>query len=167
MAGGLGPAYAQTDVMHDRSYLIRQLASHSRGERQQAAVALADLNRQEAQQRQDYALAQRDAALQQRHIEHEATQRRIIAHQNAAEMDKQLKMDRDTEIDEQGHGLLLSMMQLDAQKRRGEISKDQYDQGILDAATQFPLGLRHPEAKKQRHTGSAAMDFHIQGTYGM
>ncbi len=141
MAGGLGQAYGQTDVMHDRSYLISQMANRNRAIRQQAAAALDNLDRQQA-------LQQRDQALQQHQMAQEATQRRITAHQNAMEMDKQLKIDRDTEIDEQGHGLLLSMMKLDAAKRRGEITKDQYDQGLLDAAAQFPLGLRHPEAKK-------------------
>ncbi len=148
MAGGLGAAYAQTDVMHDRSYLIRQLASRHRADREQARAALDNLNRQEALQQRDIALEQRDAAIQQRQLNFEANQRRIMAHQNALEMDKQLKIDRDTEIDEQGHGLLLSMMKLEAAKRRGEINKDQFDQGLVDAATQFPLGLRHPEAKK-------------------
>jgi len=141
MAGGLGPAYAQTDVMHDRSYLISSLANPNRAVRKQAEAALADLDRQQALQQRDQYLQQQDAHFQ-------AQQRRIEAHQNALEMDRQLKIDRDTEIDEQGHGLLLSMMQLDAAKRRGQITKDQYDQGILDAAAQFPMGLRHPEAKR-------------------
>ncbi len=148
MAGGLGPAYGQTDVMHDRSYLIRQLASRHRADREQARAALDNLNRQEALQQRDIALEQRDYAIQQRQLNFEANQRRIMAHQNALEMDKQLKIDRDTEIDEQGHRLLLSMMQLEAQKRRGEIDEPKFQEGILAAVAQNHLGLRHPEAKK-------------------
>ncbi len=141
MAGGLGSAYGQTDVMHDRSYLISQMANRSRAVRQQAAAALDNLDRQQA-------LQQRDQALQQHQMAQEATQRRITAHQNAMEMDKQLKIDRDTEIDEQGHGAMLSMMQLEAAKRRGDITKAQFDDGLLNVAAQFPLASRHPEASK-------------------
>ncbi len=141
MAGGLGPAYGQTDVMHDRSYLISNLANRNRAVREQARQALADLDRQQY-------LQQRDQALQQHQINQEATQRRITAHQNAMEMDKQLKIDRDTEIDEQGHGAMLSMMQLEAAKRRGDITKAQFDDGLLNVAAQFPLASRHPEASK-------------------
>ncbi len=141
MAGGLGQAYGQTDVMHDRSYLIANLAHRNRAVREQAAMALHNLDRQEA-------LQQRDQALQQHQMAQEATQRRITAHQNAMEMDKQLKIDRDTEIDEQGHGAMLSMMQLEAAKRRGDITKAQFDDGLLNVAAQFPLASRHPEANK-------------------
>jgi hypothetical protein len=38
---------------------------------------------------------------------------------------------------------------------------------ILQGIHQLGRTSEHPEAKKQRHTGSSAMDFHIQGTYGM
>jgi hypothetical protein len=152
---GLGAAYDQTDVMHDRSYLIANLAHSNKRIRQQAEVALANLDRQEALAQRDYGLQQRDLALQnqqQAQLQHqlnwEANQRRLLAHTGSLELDRQLKMDRDTEIDEQGYGLLQSMMKLDAAKRRGEITKDQYDQGLIQAGEQFPLGTRHPEAAK-------------------
>ncbi len=155
MPGGLGQAYGQTDVLHDRSYLISQLAHPNRHIRQQAEVALADLNHQEALQQRDYALAQRDQGLQQQELNQaqhqanfEANQRRIMAHTGSLELDRQLKMDRDTEIDEQGHGLLTGMMKLDAGLRRGEITKNQYDDGLLGLGQQYPLGLRHPEAAR-------------------
>ncbi len=155
MAGGVqgaqglgGGAHDRTDPTQDRSYWINQSASPNRAVRQQAREALDNLRFQEKLHQRNEALRQRETALQQQQINHEATERRIIAHQNAMEMDRQLKIDRDTEIDEQGHGLLLSMMQLDAAKRRGEITKSQYDDGLLNAAAQFPMGLHHPEAKK-------------------
>ncbi len=71
-----------------------------------------------------------------------------MAHPGSLELDRQLKMDRDTEIDEQGHGLLTGMMKLDAGLRRGEITKSQYDDGLLGLGQQYPLGLRHPEAAR-------------------
>ncbi len=155
MPGGLGQAYGQTDVLHDRSYLISQLAHRNHAVRQQAAAALNDLDRQESLQQRDYGLQQRDYALQQHELDQgqhqanfEANQRRMIAHTGSLELDRQLKMDRDTEIDEQGHGLLTGMMKLDAGLRRGEITKSQYDDGLLAIGQQFPLGLRHPEAAR-------------------
>jgi hypothetical protein len=148
MPGGLGQAYNQTDVMHDRSYLIANLAHHNRAVREQAQAALENLNRQEALSQRDQALQQQQDDQLQRQANFEANQRRIMAHTGSLELDRQLKMDRDTEIDEQGHGLLQAMMQLDAAKRRGEISKDDYDQGLLQAGEQFPLGTRHPEAAR-------------------
>ena len=38
---------------------------------------------------------------------------------------------------------------------------------ILSTLQELKRGSDHPEAKKQRNTGSAAMDYHIQGTYGL
>jgi hypothetical protein len=93
-------------------------------------------------------LAFRDAALQQNDIHFNANQTRLEAHDAATQAYHQLSTDRDTEIDQQGHGLMNSMLQLDGALRRGEISKDQYDQGLLDAGQQFPLGTRHPEAAR-------------------
>ena len=58
MAGGLGPAYGQTDVMHDRSYLIANLASRNRAVREQARAALDDLDGQQVLQQRDNYLQQ-------------------------------------------------------------------------------------------------------------
>ncbi len=148
MPGGLGHAYGGTDVMHDRSYLIAQLAHNNKHVREQAQIALAELNREEVLSQRDLALQQREEAMFQHQANFEANQRRLMAHTGAQELDRQLKIDRDTEIDEQGHGLLQSMMKLHGALRRGEISKDQYDDGLLEAGQMFPLGTRHPEAAR-------------------
>jgi hypothetical protein len=160
---GLGRAYNQTDVMHDRSYLIANLANPRKAVREQAKIALADLDRQEALAQRDQLLQQRQDEQFQRQLNFEANQRRIMAHTGSLELDRQLKIDRDTEIDEQGHGLLQAMMRLDAAKRRGEINKDQYDQGLLQAGEQFPLGTRHPEAA--RHYNFAVQEADRQNDF--
>jgi hypothetical protein len=127
--------------------------------RQASEIELRDLaHRELLQQRQyaidqglaqrDAALGQRDYALQQNDIHFEANQARMSAHDAATELYHQLSTDRDTEIDQQGHGLMQTMLGLDGALRRGEISKDQYDEGLLSAGQQFPLGTRHPEAAR-------------------
>ncbi len=146
-------AYGQTDVWHDRNWLMANLQRNHRDPiREASIIALQQLNRdedrQQQEQNQNAVLGQRQAIVDQHQADFEANQRRIMAHTGALELDRQLKMDRDTEIDEQGHGLLQSMMQLHAALGRGDITKDQYDQGLLDAGQQYPLGTRHPEAAR-------------------
>ncbi len=140
--------YAQTDVWHDRSWLMANLVSGNHRMRQAAEQALHQLNIDEANQQRNDVLGQRQDAIDQHQANFEANQRRIMAHTGSLELDRQLKMDRDTEIDEQGHGLLTGMMKLDAGLRRGEITKSQYDDGLLGLGQQYPLGLRHPEAAR-------------------
>ncbi len=186
--GGLGGAYNQTDVWHDRGWLEANLHGSNRSMQRAAKFALQNLNQQERlaqrqdsvqqslglraaglQQRSDMfqqrqGLAQqslglrelamqdrnsyRDAVLDQNAVHFEANQIRMKAHDDATQAYHQLSTDRDTEIDQQGHGLMQTMLGLDGALRRGEISKDQYDEGLMQAGQQFPLGIRHPEAAR-------------------
>ncbi len=152
-------AHSQTDVWHDRGWLMANLISGNHQMRKAAEIALNQLNVDQAMQqrndalgiRQDTAnatLDQRQSAIDQHQMNFEADFRRKLAHDASSEAYRQLTHDRDTEIDEQGHGLLTGMMKLDAGLRRGQITKDQYDDGLLGLGQQYPLGLRHPEAAK-------------------
>ncbi len=149
---GSNGAYGQTDVLHDPNYLIATAQNPNKHIAQAAILRLHDLYRQDALAQRNAALQQRlgfrQAALDQNDIHFQANQTRLQAHDDATQAYHQLSTDRDTEIDQQGHGLMNSMLQLDGALRRGEISKDQYDQGLLDAGQQFPLGTRHPEAAR-------------------
>ncbi len=145
-------AHGQTDVLHDPNYLIATAQNPNRHIAQAAILRLHDLYRQDALAQRNDALQQRlgfrQDVLNQNDIHFNANQTRLEAHDAATQAYHQLSTDRDTEIDQQGHGLMNSMLQLDGALRRGEISKDQYDQGLLDAGQQFPLGTRHPEAAR-------------------
>lgn len=144
--------HGQTDVLHDPNYLIATAQNPNRHIAQAAILRLHDLYRQDALAQRNEALQQRlgfrQAVLDQNDIHFNANQSRLEAHDLANQAYHQLSTDRDTEIDQQGHGLMNSMLQLDGALRRGEITKDQYDQGLLDAGQQFPLGTRHPEAAR-------------------
>ncbi len=150
--GGLGGAYNQTDVWHDPNWLRATASGSNRGMAHAALIALRNLNQEDrSSQRNSYrgaALAQRQAALEQNDIHFQANQSRMEAHDAATQAYHQLSTDRDTEIDQQGHGLMQTMLGLDGALRRGEISKDQYDEGLMQAGQQFPLGIRHPEAAR-------------------
>ncbi len=144
--------HGQTDVLHDPNYLIATAQNPNKHIAQTAILRLHDLYRQDALAQRNEALQQRlgfrQAALDQNDIHFQANQTRMQAHDLASQAYHQLSTDRDTEIDQQGHGLMNSMLQLDGALRRGEISKDQYDEGLLEAGQQFPLGTRHPEAAR-------------------
>ncbi len=140
--------YGQTDVLHDPNYLIATARNPNRHIAQAAILQLHNLYAQQALEQRSAALGFRQNELDQNDIHFQANQRRMMAHEAASESFRQLSTDRETEIDEQGHGLLQTMGYLDSALRRGEISKDQYDQGLLDAGQQFPLGTRHPEAAR-------------------
>ncbi len=157
--GGVDRAHSQTDVLHDPNYLISTAQNPNRHIAEAAILRLHDLYRQDALAQRNQALdlrnasledrnAFRNAALEQNDIHFNANQTRLQAHDLASQAYHQLSTDRDTEIDQQGHGLMQTMLGLDGALRRGEISKDQYDQGLLDAGQQFPLGTRHPEAAR-------------------
>jgi len=161
--GGLGGAYNQTDVMHDPNYLIANLAHANPRIRQQAEIALGQLNRDAVIGQRYEALEQRYDALQQQQLNFEANQRRQIAHDSAMEFNRQLSTDRETEIDEQGHGLLQGMGHLDAALRRGEIDKNTYDDSLLELGARFPLATRHPEAA--RHFEFAITEADKQNAY--
>ncbi len=156
--GGLGGAYNQTTPSDLRNVWLAESGRKDAVGRA-ARFQLQNLDRKQAFAQRDSVLSQRndalqqrlafrDAALQQNDIHFNANQTRLEAHDAATQAYHQLSTDRDTEIDQQGHGLMNSMLQLDGALRRGEISKDQYDQGLLDAGQQFPLGTRHPEAAR-------------------
>ncbi len=155
----LGQQIRSTDVLHDPNYLIATAQNPNPRIREGAILRLHDLYQQQRLSQRDQALAQRadllqqrlayrDAALEQNDIHFQSNQTRLQAHDAATQAYHQLSTDRDTEIDQQGHGLMNSMLQLDGALRRGEISKDQYDEGLLQAGQQFPLGTRHPEAAR-------------------
>jgi len=78
----------------------------------------------------------------------EATQRRLMAHDQAEMASHALKLDRETSIDEQGANLMTGLGQLDALHRSGRIGTEQYDAALLDLGQQNLLGLRHPVAGK-------------------
>ncbi len=156
--GGLGGAYNQTTPGELRNVWLAESGRRDAVGRA-ARFQLQNLDRQQALDQRSQALAQRndvlqqrlafrDAALQQNDIHFQANQTRMQAHDLASQAYHQLSTDRDTEIDQQGHGLMNSMLQLDGALRRGEITKDQYDEGLLQAGQQFPLGTRHPEAAR-------------------
>lgn len=84
----------------------------------------------------------------ERSLRWEANQRRIMAHEQASEVDRRLKLDRDTEIDEQGAGMMQTLGYLESALRNGRISKEQHDNALLEAGQRFPMALRHPEAAK-------------------
>ncbi len=185
--GGLGGPYNQTDVWHDRNWLLANLQGGNHRMQRAAEYALRNLDQQEAlaqhyntsqqalgQRQQALGLreaamndrnAYRDQALQQNDIHFQANQSRLQAHDLASEAYHQLSTDRDTEIDQQGHGLMNSMLQLDGALRRGEISKNDYDEGLLQAGQQFPLGIRHPEAAK--HFNFAIEEADKQNAYNI
>lgn len=120
--------------------------------RQAAEIGLKELDKQQDLSQRQQTLAERQQEfgqrMQQHSIEFEANQRRQMAHDAATESTKRLTLDRETEIDEQGAAMLHTMGQLDASLRRGQITKDQYDDGLLAAGQQYPLAMRHPEAAK-------------------
>lgn len=78
----------------------------------------------------------------------EANQRRLMAHGDVEEADKQIKLDRETAIDEQGAQLMMGLGRLDALHRSGQISSSDYDNALLDLGQQNLLGTRHPTAGK-------------------
>ncbi len=173
--GGLGGAYNQTTPEELRSVWLAESGRHDAVGRT-ARFQLQNMDRQQALTQRDSALAQRydalqqrlafrDAALQQNDIHFQANQSRLQAHDLASEAYHQLSTDRDTEIDQQGHGLMNSMLQLDGALRRGEISKNDYDEGLLAAGQQFPLGIRHPEAAK--HFNFAIEEADKQNAYNI
>ncbi len=118
-----------------------QLSNNSRHQQRQLFGALGAINSQE----RSY---QAQAALEQRQRAHEASLARQMAHDSSQEYYHQLSTDRDTAIDEHGAAALQGMLQLDGALRRGEISKDQYDNGLLDIGQRYPLMSRHPEAAR-------------------
>jgi len=148
----LGQEIRSTDVLHDPNYLIATAQNPNPRIREAAILRLHQLNQDNRLDQRyafrDAALAQRQQALEQNDIHFQANQSRLTAHDLANEAYHQLSTDRDTEIDQQGHGLMQTMLGLDGALRRGEISKDQYDEGLLQAGQQFPLGTRHPEAAR-------------------
>ncbi len=150
--GGLGGAYNQTDVWHDRNWLLANIQSGNHGMARAAEIALNNLDRQEVLQQhanfRQQGLDLRGAALDQRQLDFEANQRRLLAHDSAQESHRQLSTDRETEIDEQGHALLQGMGQLDAALRNGRIDKSTYDDSLLQLGAQLPLATRHPEAAR-------------------
>lgn len=169
MPGGLGQAYNQTDVWRDRSWLMANLLSGNHQMRKAAEIALNQLNVDAAMNQRNDALSIRqdtaNAALDQHQMNFDADFRRRLAHDASSEAYRQLTHDRDTEIDEQGHGLLTGMMKLDAGLRRGDISKDQYDDALLGLGQQYPLGLRHPEAA--RHYDFAITEADKQNAFNL
>jgi hypothetical protein len=143
------PAYNQTDVWHDRGWLMANLQRPAHDPiRHASEIALNQLNVDEAMQQRSNALDLRAASEQQDQINFEANQRRQLAHDASVESYKQLTHDRDTEIDEQGHRLLQTMLRLDGALRKNQITKDQYDNALLDAGEQLPMAMRHPEAAR-------------------
>jgi hypothetical protein len=97
------------------------------------------------QQRQAIQFA---AAQDQHQSDFEATQRRLMAHGQAEMAAHQIKLDRETSIDEQAGSLMQGLGKLDALHRNGAISNDQYDAALLDLGQQNQLGLNHPVAGK-------------------
>ncbi len=173
---GANAVVNSTDVLHDPNYLIATAQNPNHRVAQAAILRLHDLYRQQELGQRNQALAQRydslqqrlalrDEALQQNDIHFQANQSRLQAHDLASEAYHQLSTDRDTEIDQQGHGLMNSMLQLDGALRRGEISKNDYDEGLLQAGQQFPLGIRHPEAAK--HFNFAIEEADKQNAYNI
>ncbi len=88
------------------------------------------------------------AAQDQNQLHFEAAQRRSIAHDQAEMAAHQIKLDRETSIDEQAGALMTGLGKLDALHRNGAISSEQYDAGLLDLGQQNQLGLHHPVAGK-------------------
>jgi hypothetical protein len=113
-----------------RQYLINQLPNANR---RTAAAITAQLHSIDSDERA---------------LEREANERRISAHESASEMEKRLKTDRETEIDEQAGALMNSLGQLDAMKRKGQITKDEYDSALIGYGSRYSLGTRHPGAGK-------------------
>jgi hypothetical protein len=143
----------KTDTIRQASEIeLRDLAHREILQQHQNIAQAALAQRQQGLALRESGMEQRfglqQDALQQRDVHFEASQRRMMAHDAASQAYHQLSTDRETEIDEQGHGLLQSMLHLDGALRRGEISKDQYDEGLLQAGEQFPMGTRHPEAAR-------------------
>jgi len=85
----------------------------------------------------------------ERQLNFEANQRRVMAHTDALEADRKWRMDRETEIDEHGAAMIQGLGQLRGALRNGRITEDQYHEGLLDLGERYPYALRHPEAAKR------------------
>lgn len=135
---GSNQPFGQTDVWHDRGWLLANIQRGPHDRMAHAAeIALGQLNRDEALGQRDDALALQEANL-----------RRNMAHDQAELASKALRIDRETSIDEQGAALMTGLGQLDALHRNGRIDSDQFDAGLLDLGQQYQLGIRHPVAGK-------------------
>src|SRR6266478_3363615 len=84
----------------------------------------------------------------ERNMDFEANQRRIQAHTDAVESDRKWKIDRETDIDEDGHNMIQALGYLKGALRNGKITQDEYHEGLLDAGQRFPMAMRHPEAAR-------------------
>lgn len=77
----------------------------------------------------------------------QARERRIMAHQNLQQNLQMAKVDRETDIDEHGAALVQALPHLRSMLRNGQISKEEYDAGVLDVIGKYgTLGMHHPGA---------------------
>lgn len=104
-----------------------------------------------ANRRQSYAIKAELGALnqQERFNEWSANQDRIRAHTDAIETDKAIRRERDTRIDEMGADAMMRMHTLDNALHSGQITKEQFDDGMLELGQTHAEALhRHPEAAR-------------------
>lgn len=133
---------ARNNLDQRRQLIVNQLPFANR---HQARALTAELHGIDMAQRMDFA-RQRDA---QRQANFEANQARLLSHTQALEADKAIRRERDTRIDQMGADAMIRMDGLDKAYRSGQISKEQFDDGMLGLGqTHFEALHRHPEAAK-------------------
>lgn len=81
-------------------------------------------------------------------IDWEADRRMRAAHEYNQQNDKELSLQRRATIDEHGAYLMSAMANLDNLFHQGSISRDEYDDGILKAMQQYPMGIENPAAAR-------------------
>lgn len=81
----------------------------------------------------------------ERYMMQDARDRRMMAHQTMQQNLQLAKQDRETDIDEHGAALMTVLPQLRSAYRNGQIDKETYDNGLLDAMQRYgALGTHHP-----------------------
>lgn len=81
-------------------------------------------------------------------LDWEADRRMRSAHDYNQQHDKELSLQRRATIDEHGAYLMSAMANLDNLFHQGQISHEEYNDGILKAMKQYPMGIENPAAAR-------------------
>jgi hypothetical protein len=146
--GGGGTA----DELIDHAVSARQ---NFEAQREGLINQLGNANRRQAHQ----ITAQLHAIDQAEHgLDWEAEHRMRAAHDYNQQHDKELSLQRRATIDEHGAYLMSAMANLDNLFHQGQISRDEYDDGILKAMQQYPMGIENPAAARHLNYTVARQD---------
>jgi hypothetical protein len=91
-------------------------------------------------------------------LDWEASHRMQAAHEYNQQHDKELSLQRRATIDEHGAYLMSAMANLDNLFHSGQIDHEEYNDGILKAMQQYPLGIENPAAARHLNYTVARQD---------